>query len=48
MWIMHKILWAGEIFFPAIVLKNVSHRKFKGSTPKKKFRRQNGGDDDRK
>lgn len=32
---MHNMLWDGEIFFPSIVLKNVSRRKFKGSTPKK-------------
>ena len=47
MWIMHKILCPGEIFFPAIVLKNVSHRKLKGSTLKKKFRRQNAAHEGR-
>ena len=38
---MHKILCSGEIFFPAIVQKCVSHCRFKGSTAKKKFKRQN-------
>lgn len=44
---MHKILCAGEIFFPSIVQKSVSQRSFKGSTPKKFFRRQNAAREER-